>query len=386
MTFLIVPAPDGTSWTEAYFPGMSPLHLGVVAKSWAEHLLDWCQTQGATAVKILDHFHDEALVRGHLGDGARWGFRLAYEGAGRFASREDAVRRNRAFAAGDGDVRVVWGPVFPHRGEWARVDSLRAWFDLNFRVLADPADRTLPGYSSEPGVSIGENVMIKTRADVRRPVALGDNVRIEDGVTLAGDVIVGAGTFVERDCFLRRAVVFSHGYLGRGLSFEEKAVIGARVIDVRTGAFADLDEPGLSTRFRRRERVRLVDAWEWALAVGTAAGLLPFTLVLWPWRRSTWAYKLSVTRLPAVLRAVFLRGRLIRLSETDGPCAFRASEALSARRTPEEKRLDDIWYRCSRTPWFATVVVVKGLLNRLCAPAGLPPRDGEEERWGGGGA
>lgn len=386
MTFLIVPAPDGTSWTEAYFPGMSPLHLGVVAKSWAEHLLDWCQTQGATAVKILDHFHDEALVRGHLGDGARWGFRLAYEGAGRFASREDAVRRNRAFAAGDGDVRVVWGPLFPHRGEWTRVDSLRAWFDLNFRVLADPADRTLPGYSSEPGVSIGENVMIKTRADVRRPVALGDNVRIEDGVTLAGDVIVGAGTFVERDCFLRRAVVFSHGYLGRGLSFEEKAVIGARVIDVRTGAFADLDEPGLSTRFRRRERVRLVDAWEWALAVGTAAGLLPFALVLWPWRRSTWAYKLSVTRLPAVLRAVFLRGRLIRLSETDGPCAFRASEALSARRTPEEKRLDDIWYRCSRTPWFATVVVLKGLLNRLCAPAGLPPRDGEGERWGGGGA
>ena len=384
MTFLIVPAPDGTSWTEAYFPGMSPLHLGVVAKSWAEHLLDWCQTQGATAVKILDHFHDEALVRGHLGDGARWGFRLAYEGAGRFASREDAVRRNRAFAAGDGDVRVVWGPVFPHRGEWTRVDSLRAWFDLNFRVLADPADRTLPGYSSEPGVSIGENVMIKTRADVRRPVALGDNVRIEDGVTLAGDVIVGAGTFVERDCFLRRAVVFSHGYLGRGLSFEEKAVIGARVIDVRTGAFADLDEPGLSTRFRRRERVRLVDAGEWALAVGTAAGLLPLALVLWPWRRSTWAYKLSVTRLPAVLRAVFLRGRLICLSETDGPCAFRASEALSARRTPEEKRLDDIWYRCSRTPWFATVVVVKGLLNRLCAPAGLPPRDGEEERWGGG--
>ena len=69
MTFLIVPAPDGTSWTEAYFPGMSPLHLGVVAKSWAEHLLDWCQTQGATAVKILDHFNDEALVRGHLGDG-----------------------------------------------------------------------------------------------------------------------------------------------------------------------------------------------------------------------------------------------------------------------------------------------------------------------------
>lgn len=318
-------------------------------------------------------------MRGHLGDGSRWGFRLAYEGAGCFASREDAVRRNRAFAAGDGDVRVVWGPVFPHRSEWTRVDSLRAWFDLNFRVLADPADRTLPGYSSEPGVSIGENVMIKTRADVRRPVALGDNVRIEDGVTLAGDVIVGAGTFVERDCFLRRAVVFSHGYLGRGLSFEEKAVIGARVIDVRTGAFADLDEPGLSTRFRRRERVRLVDAWEWALAVGTAAGLLPLALVLCPWRRSTWAYKLSVTRLPAVLRAVFLRGRLIRLSETDGPCAFRASEALSARRTPEEKRLDDIWYRCSRTPWFATVVVVKGLLNRLCAPAGLPPRDGEEE-------
>lgn len=376
MVFLIVPAPDGRAWTEAYFPDLSPLHLGVADKTWAEHALDACLAQGAAAVKILDFFYDEALARRHLGGGARWGLRFAYEGAGRFASEEEAVRRNRAFAGDDPDVRVVWGLRFPYRGAWAPVDSLAAWFDLNFRVLADPADRTLPGYSAEPGVSIGENVVIKTHAAVGRPVALGDNVRVEDGATLAGDVIVGAGSFVERDCALRRTIVFPHAYLGRGLSFEDKVVFGARVIDAKTGAFVDLDEPGLSARLRDRAGVRPIDVWEWLLAALLAAALLVPAALLYPARRSTWSYKLSLTRVPALLRAVACRGRLVRQSAADGACAFCASEALSVRRTAEERRLDDIWYRCSRTPWFATVVVVKGLLNRLCAPAGA--RDGAE--------
>lgn len=370
MTFLVVPAPDGRSWTESYFPGVSPLHLGVVAKTWAEHLLDWCQTQGAAAVKVLDAFYDEALARGHLADGARWGFRLAYEGSGPVASEEEAIARNRGFAAGDADVRVVWGPVFPYRGGFAMVDSLKAWFDLNFRVLEDPAGRTLPGYSSEPGVSIGENVAIMTRARVDRPVAIGDNARIADGASLDGGVIVGDGSYVEKGCSLRRSIVFSHTYLGRGLSFEDKVVAGSRVVDAKTGAFVDLDEPGLSSRFRKAEGVRAVDVWEWALAVALAVGMLPLVALLWPVRRSTWAYKLSVTRYPAVLRAVCLRGRLVRRPGERGKGAFCASEVLSERRTREEQRIDDIWYHRSRTMRFAAAVVAKGILNRLCAPAG----------------
>ena len=370
MTFLIVPAPDGRSWSEDCFPELSPLHLGVVAKTWAEHLLDWCHDQGATAVKILDAFYDEALARGHLADGARWGFRLAYEGAGRFASEADVVARNRGFADGDPDVRVVWGLVFPYRGELVRVGSLAEWFDLNFRVLEDPAGRTLPGYSSEPGVSIGENVVIMTRASVDRPVALGDNVRVEDGASLSGGVVVGAGSYVEKDCVLRHSIVFSHSYVGRGLSFEDKVVVGSRVIDVKTGAFVDLDEPGLSSRFRKSERILAVDVWERVLALVLAVGLLPFVVLMWHVRRSTWAYKLSVTRYPAILRAAFLRGRLIRRPGERGMSAFCASEVLSERRSPEEQRLDDVWYHRSRTPWFATAVVLKGLIGRLCAPAG----------------
>ena len=370
MTFLIVPAPDGRAWSEPYFPDVSPLHLGVVAKTWAEHLLDWCQTQGAAAVKVLDAFYDEALARKHLADGARWGFRLAYEGAGPLASEADAIARNRGFAAGDADVRVVWGLVFPYRGALVKVDSLAAWFDLNFKVLEDPAGRTLPGYSAEPGVSIGENVAIMTRAHVDRPVALGDNVRIADGASLAGGVIVGDGSYVEKDCSLRHSIVFSHTYLGEGLSFVDKVVVGSRVVDAKTGAFVDLDESGLSARFHKAARIRPVDVWEWALAVALAVGLLPLVGLLWHVRRSTWAYKLSVTRYPAVLRAACLRGRLVRRPGARGRGAFCASEVLSERRTPEEQRLDDVWYQCSRTVRFATAVVAKGLLNRLIAPAG----------------
>ncbi len=377
MTILVVPSPDGQSWSETYFSGMSPLHLGVAAKTWAEHLLDWCHSEGATAVKVMDFFYDEALLRGHLSRPERWGFRLSYEGANEIASEEEAVRRSRAFAGDDGDVRVVWGPVFPYRGGWVRLDSLRAWFEFNFRVLADPADRILPGYSAEPGVSVGENVMVRTHARVERPVALGDNVRIEDEAALEGDVIVGNGTFVERKCRLRRTVVFSHGYLGRDLSFEGKVVYGSRVIDVESESFVDLSEPGLSSRFRHGTTMRPVDVWEWAIALALSALMLLPAALLWGVRRSAWGYKLSIARYPLILRAALLRKRLIRLSAKDGTCAFRASDAMSVPRTAEERRLDDIWYRCSRTPWFATAVVAKALLYRLCAPAGREERGGE---------
>ena len=382
MTVLIVPCVSEGVWSETFFPGMSLLHLPVAGKTWGEHLLDYCHGLGATAVRILDWTYDERLLSQHLGQGERWGFRLEYVGARIMASPEEAKRQSRAFIGDDPDVRVIWGGVFPYKGELVPLDSLEAWYRMNFTVLDDPADRTLPGYSAEKGVFIGENVAIRTHAEVTGPVVLGDNVLIEKAARLLGEVIVGRGAYVEAGCVLRRTIVCSRTYLGRNTSFEGKVVNGRRIIDPLTGVFVDLEEESLSTHLRETGSVGFLDVWEWLHAAFLALlGALPYLLVYLPLspflRKSAWAYKLSADRYPGILRAALMRHRLIRQSPRERRSPFGASDVLTHRRTPDERDLDDLWYRCNRTARFITAIVFKGLLNRVVSPAlPLPCKEG----------
>lgn len=372
MTVFIVPCVRETVWSEAYFPNVSMLHMPVAGKTWAEHLLDYCHGLGATAVRILDWTFDENLQKDHLGDGSRWGFRLDYTGARLFRSPEEVKHQNAAFIGTDSDVRVLWGPVFPYKGELVQLDSLRTWYDMNFTVLRDPADRILPGYSAEAGVFIGENVAIKTHAEVKGPVVLDDNVYVENFARIEGDVIVGRGAFIEVDCAIRHSVIFPHTYLGRHNVFENKIVRGSRIIDPETGSFVDVEEAGVTVRFKQHERIRGIDVWEWFHAL-LLVGLLglPYLLLL-PLNRvlkhHVWGYKLSYTRMPGILRALFGRGPLIRRGTKGKDAPFCASDVLTAHRTPSERRLDDMWYACNRTPRFISAIVFKGLFNRLVSP------------------
>jgi hypothetical protein len=66
--------------------------------------------------------------------------------------------------------------------------------------------------------------------------------------TLDGDVIVASGSFVGEGTRLKRTVVGLDTYIGTGLDFEDKIVIGNRVIDPATGVWMDMEEPGLARR------------------------------------------------------------------------------------------------------------------------------------------
>ena len=372
MTVLIVPCVTETVWSETYFPNVSILHMPVAGKTWAEHLMDYCHSLGATSVKILDWTFDEKLAKDHLGDGSRWGIRLVYTGARLFRSPEEVKHQNAAFIDSDPDVCVLWGHVFPYKGELVHLDSLRAWYEMNFTVLRNPADRTLPGYSAESGVFIGENVAIKTHAEVKGPVVLDDNVCVENHAKIEGDAIIGRGAYVEVDCEVRHSVILPHTYLGRHTLFENKIVRGSRVIDPESGAFVDIEETGLTVRFKQHEHVQAIDIWEWFHAFLLICLLgLPF-LLLCPFNRilkhHVWGYKLSYTRMPGIVRALLGRGRLIRRASEDKGSPFCASDVLTAHRTPSERHLDDMWYACNRTPRFVSAIVFKGLFNRLVSP------------------
>lgn len=245
MDVLIVAART-EAWVADFFPGTSLLALPLAAKPLAEHHLDRCAREGAASVCILDADWDPALAR-RLGDGARWGLALRYARA-----PDAAAVAARAAAAS----RVVRGDELVWDGAPVRIDSLRAWFELNFKLIARPAECVLPGYWSQAGVHLGMNVQIRLRSEVRPPVLLDDNCRIDDGCRLDGAVIVGEGSIVDRGCRLRRVIVFPRTYVAQEIALEDKVVVGSRVIDPIAGASVDLAGDVLVAaldRARRRE-------------------------------------------------------------------------------------------------------------------------------------
>ena len=82
--------------------------------------------------------------------------------------------------------------------------------------------------------------------EVKPPVLLQDNTWFARNVRLDGEVIVDSGSYVSEGVRLHRTVVCRDTFIGEGLDFDGKIVIGRRVVDAETGSWVDLDEPGLA--------------------------------------------------------------------------------------------------------------------------------------------
>lgn len=139
------------------------------------------------------------------------------------------------------------------KGRWMRVvhdqiliRSPREWLEANIAALNSPEKWTLPGYSAEEGVHLGRNVVLEHGTRIRPPVLLQDNSWCARNVTMDGDVIVGSGSVIGEGAKLKNTVVCDETYIGTGLELVGKIVIGRRIIDAETGAYTDIEEPGLA--------------------------------------------------------------------------------------------------------------------------------------------
>ena len=241
-------------WVERYFLDYSELSLPLAGKPIVEHQLDWCARLGATKVRVYDAAFDRRLLEA-LGDGSRWGLDLAYEQAPLGLIDDDVLAREKSFLAdGGGEPLVILGPEILYRGERLRIRSLREYFELNFKLIGDPAECVLPGYASDHGVILGMNVQIRMGCVVKPPVLLDDNVLIDYECQLNGSVVVCEGCILDRRSHLHRAIVFPRTYVARGVELENKIVVGARIIDPMTGACVNLADDVLSANLNGRRR------------------------------------------------------------------------------------------------------------------------------------
>ena len=389
-------------WAGRFFPEKSPGELPVAGKSWVNHVVDICSLIGVTDICVADCFlHDELPHR--LGDGGLWSLKIRYLKPSPCAVPEELLRQNAGGFGESDELLFFWGLVLPDVRDTAgilgdlravekvpdvlpdgiyllrggrffecrcslfRLDSLKSYFDLNFRLLDDPGIFNLPGYSTLNGCSIGMNVLIKLDCELERPVILQDNVCLERGAVLHNGVIVGREVLVDEGAELDHALVLNHTYIGRNMLMRDKIVDGNRVIDVKTGAMEELEDEYL-VGSTRRDPLDWCRVAGWLTAFVIVVAVFPFyvlTLVL-PFLASKLAFFHLLHRVyPKCFRVLWGGGHLVRCGEGDTDYAFRYSDMWMLHQDRHLQELDDIYFYYRRSASLIVKVAMVSLFKRL---------------------
>ena len=278
---LFVPSTPDTEWLQEILPGTSPAALPVAGRRAIDYMMEAARRRDIVFIEILD-WHYSPAVASSFSEPTTTGFPVFYmkgEGAmPRGLAEIENLSTPLTQSLQDGLV-VAWGvfavdapvalesepvpeaecvstpPGIYRRegGRWARVSAeimpvcdIATWHAANMRVLHSPGKLTLPGYSAEKGVHIGRNVVLERGVDASAPVLLCDDAWCARNAILGGDVIVGERSYVGEGTKLARTVVGDDTQIGDGLVFEDKIIVGSRVIDAQTGVWTDVEDPGVA--------------------------------------------------------------------------------------------------------------------------------------------
>jgi len=282
---LLVPATRDSEWIQEVMPGMSPAELPVAGRRIVEYAVERARKADELFIEVLDWHFSEALSK-DFSDLTRTACPVFY------VQGEGAIPEGLADIEGlstpltetilDG-LLVVWGPVVPdpdtdgggsftpvteeqlrrtppgvYRREGGRwlvrspqglvIRDVRMWHRLNFSALRHPEVFPLPGYSAEKGVYLGRNVVMERGVEIKPPVLVNDDAWCARNVRFEGSVIVGARSYVGEGTRLLRTMVGDDTFVGDGLDFEDKIIVGSRVIDVKTGVWTDVEDVGVAHR------------------------------------------------------------------------------------------------------------------------------------------
>ncbi len=101
-------------------------------------------------------------------------------------------------------------------GYWCDIGNLEQYVSahkdiLDRKVMIDP-----PGFRLAENVWVGEGVEIEPGAELRGPVVLGDHCKVERGAVIREYTVLGHNVVVKQDSFVHRAVIYDNSYIGNG--------------------------------------------------------------------------------------------------------------------------------------------------------------------------
>ena len=396
MNAMIFPYTRGFGWSEEFFPERSLCSLPAAGKPLAEYLIDFCSLLNVSRVLIQDYCFDSLYRERLLRKAAGWPLELTYEGASLCPDMIQLEERNAEFFMAD-ELLVFRGALLPmpekpsellnrletcppgecaedgvylyctgqqlrrYTGPVCRIAGVKDYYELNFRLLKSPGCYSLPGYSAENDVHTGMDVEIKPECRIEAPVMLGDHICLERGCILKNCVVVGDGSLIDAGTVLDPTIVLDNTFVGLKMVFRDKIVSGGRIIDVDSCTYIDQKDVGISSGMRFFHSFDFSALLERLLLIlFAAAGLVPWLLL----RKSGLRRKLSLDRYPRIWDALLHGGRLIRRSPQDQHYVLCASEGYGNALTPEQKKIDELYYRHHITPFMVLRLVCNSILRR----------------------
>lgn len=109
---------------------------------------------------------------------------------------------------------------------WIDIGRVSDYWSVLQRVLrGEVAELNIPGREVRPGVWVGLNTSVAwDQVEIRGPVYIGSNVRIEPGASIEGPAWIGHGSVVRAGASLTRSILMEYTRLSVGGSFDEMIV------------------------------------------------------------------------------------------------------------------------------------------------------------------
>ncbi|MFI4911106.1 MAG: hypothetical protein ACIAQZ_05510 [Sedimentisphaeraceae bacterium JB056] len=296
MKALIYCKSANTDWATKNFGGQSPYMLHVVNKPLLEYYIDFCALKNVTEVRIVSADDDGSIAR-YFEDGGKWGLSISYGLAKENDTIKNVFLKNKGFCknsellviegygfinydksqedypffesnvstllrSGNFAVYYIYREDMEQKVEWQNIDdcsnagftideitNIRSYYDLSISIISNKSERfVLPGYSSEKGVFIGQNVEIAKSCRVERPVMIGNNVQLKNSASIGINTIIGNNVIIDSDATLSGSIVYGNSYVGRGVEIVNKIVYKNCLISPDTGDAIEIVDSFLTSK------------------------------------------------------------------------------------------------------------------------------------------
>lgn len=114
---------------------------------------------------------------------------------------------------------------------WTDIGNLEQYQQANYDALEGKVRLESLGREIVPGVLAGEDCRIDKTANLRRPIVLGDGVRIGPGVEITGPATIGSHSIIEQGARITRSVLWEDCYVGHDASVDDCTVADRNTIE-----------------------------------------------------------------------------------------------------------------------------------------------------------
>lgn len=100
-------------------------------------------------------------------------------------------------------------------GDLLSLDSVKNYYELSMRLVSGEArNYVMHSYCRDEDIYIGAGVEIPLRAEVNKPVMLGDNSRLSERTAAGPGAIVGCNSLIDVGTSVINSIVMDNTYVG----------------------------------------------------------------------------------------------------------------------------------------------------------------------------